>query len=74
MTNDTKWADGLDEDIAFLREHDPKGLNVAFNHIPPVKTVACGSNFAWRWDGNNSLQRARKIPDIAVFPMSPSGP
>jgi hypothetical protein len=35
MTNDTKWADGLDEDIAFLREHDPKGLNVAFNHIPP---------------------------------------
>ena len=35
MTNNTDWADGLDEDIAFLREHDPKGLNIALNHIPP---------------------------------------
>lgn len=35
MTNDTNWAHGLDEATAFLREHDPKGLSGALNHIPP---------------------------------------
>jgi hypothetical protein len=29
------WKDGLEDDIAFLREHDPKALNGAINHLPP---------------------------------------
>ncbi|WP_050400245.1 hypothetical protein [Bradyrhizobium embrapense] len=29
------WKDGLEGDIAFLKEHDPKALNIALNHMPP---------------------------------------
>lgn len=35
MTKSLNWDDGLDEDIAYLKEHDPKGLNIALNHLPP---------------------------------------
>jgi hypothetical protein len=34
MIKPLNW-NGLDEDIAYLAEHDPKGLNVALNHLPP---------------------------------------
>ncbi len=29
------WEDGLEEDIAYLAEHDPKSLTGALNHAPP---------------------------------------
>lgn len=29
------WKDGLEGDIVFLKEHDPKALNGAINHMPP---------------------------------------
>lgn len=35
MTKHLNWNDGLEEEIAYLAKHDPKGLNVALNHLPP---------------------------------------
>ena len=29
------WDKGIEDDIAFLAEHDPQALNVALNHMPP---------------------------------------
>lgn len=29
------WNKGIEDDIAFLAEHDPRALNVALNHMPP---------------------------------------
>lgn len=46
MTKSLNWDDGLDEDIACLKEHDPKGLNIALNHLPPGENAGPGSSSA----------------------------
>jgi hypothetical protein len=32
------WDKGIEDDIAFLAEHDPRALNLALNHMPPGET------------------------------------